>query len=309
MKFSNELPPLPHGLWGILATPFEGTNFEIDGDSLTRLVKHFEIIGAEGVVALGVFGEGASLNSYEQKSVIEKVCESTSKMQVIVGISERATATGIEQSLRARDVAGDRLAGLMIQVNTSNSESLIEHLTKIHEATQVGIVLQDYPVVSGVKISPSQILATLERCPFIIAVKSESPPTAQVIAELSSKTKTTIIGGLGGVGLIDELEAGATGVMTGFSYPEALIETIRAYSQNGFEGARNVFAKWLPLANFEAQPGIGLAIRKRIYQERGIFKESSVRPPTPTMPKILEPIMHKHLLIVEEYIKNSTGCI
>ena len=118
-------------------------------------------------------------------------------------------------------------------------------------------------------------------------------------------TKVPIIGGLGGVGLIDELEAGAAGAMTGFSYPEGLIEAIQAYSEKGFEGAREAFAKWLPLANFEAQPGIALAIRKRIYQERGIFTESTVRPPSPKMPKNLEPLMFKHLKIVQSYVNNS----
>jgi 4-hydroxy-tetrahydrodipicolinate synthase len=117
-------------------------------------------------------------------------------------------------------------------------------------------------------------------------------------------TKVPIIGGLGGVGLIDELEAGAAGAMTGFSYPEGLIEAIQAYSENGFEGAREAFAKWLPLANFEAQPGIALSIRKRIYQERGIFTESTVRPPSPKMPKNLEPLMYKHLKIVQSYVNN-----
>jgi 4-hydroxy-tetrahydrodipicolinate synthase len=192
----------------------------------------------------------------------------------------------------------------MVQVNSPNSEILSKHLTKIYEETSTGIVLQDYPVVSGIKISTAQILETIKNCPFIIAVKSENPPTAQVISELTAMTKVPIIGGLGGVGLIDELEAGAAGAMTGFSYPEGLIEAIQAYSEKGFEGAREAFAKWLPLANFEAQPGIALAIRKRIYQERGIFTESTVRPPSPKMPKNLEPLMYKHLKIVQSYVNN-----
>ena len=305
MKTTGDLQPLSYGLWGILATPFMGPHYELDKQSLTRLVQHFESLGAQGVVALGVFGEGSALNSQEQEEVIKTVCSSTDKMKIIVGISERSTSPAIEQSIRALESAGKKLSGLMVQVNSPNAEILSKHLTKIYEETNTGIVLQDYPVVSGIKISTAQILETIKNCPFIIAVKSENPPTAQVISELTAMTKVPIIGGLGGVGLIDELEAGAAGAMTGFSYPEGLIEAIQAYSDKGFEGAREAFAKWLPLANFEAQPGIALAIRKRIYQERGIFTESTVRPPSPKMPKNLEPLMFKHLKIVQSYVNNS----
>jgi 4-hydroxy-tetrahydrodipicolinate synthase len=304
MNTSATAEPLSFGLWGILATPFQGANYDLDKQSLTRLVNHFETLGAQGVVGLGVFGEGSALNSQEQEEVIKVVCSSTDKMKIIVGISERSTSPAVEQSIRALKSAGKKLSGLMVQVNSPNSEILSKHLTKIYEETSTGIVLQDYPVVSGIKISTAQILETIKNCPFIIAVKSENPPTAQVISELTAMTKVPIIGGLGGVGLIDELEAGAAGAMTGFSYPEGLIEAIQAYSENGFEGAREAFAKWLPLANFEAQPGIALAIRKRIYQERGIFTESTVRPPSPKMPKNLEPLMYKHLKIVQSYVNN-----
>jgi 4-hydroxy-tetrahydrodipicolinate synthase len=304
MNTSAIAEPLSFGLWGILATPFQGANYDLDKQSLTRLVNHFETLGAQGVVGLGVFGEGSALNSQEQEEVIKVVCSSTDIMKIIVGISERSTSPAIEQSIRALKSAGKKLSGLMVQVNSPNSEILSKHLTKIYEETSTGIVLQDYPVVSGIKISTAQILETIKNCPFIIAVKSENPPTAQVISELTAMTKVPIIGGLGGVGLIDELEAGAAGAMTGFSYPEGLIEAIQAYSENGFEGAREAFAKWLPLANFEAQPGIALSIRKRIYQERGIFTESTVRPPSPKMPKNLEPLMYKHLKIVQSYVNN-----
>jgi 4-hydroxy-tetrahydrodipicolinate synthase len=304
MNTSATAEPLSFGLWGILATPFQGANYDLDKQSLTRLVNHFETLGAQGVVALGVFGEGSALNSQEQEEVIKVVCSSTDKMKIIVGISERSTSPAIEQSIRALESAGKKLSGLMVQVNSPNSEILSKHLTKIYDETSTGIVLQDYPVVSGIKIATAQILETIKNCPFVIAVKSENPPTAQVISELTAMTKVPIIGGLGGVGLIDELEAGAAGAMTGFSYPEGLIEAIQAYSDKGFEGAREAFAKWLPLANFEAQPGIALAIRKRIYQERGIFTESTVRPPSPKMPKNLEPLMYKHLKIVQSYVNN-----
>ena len=94
-----------------------------------------------------------------------------------------------------------------------------------------------------------------------------------------------VYGGLGGVGLLDELAAGAAGAMTGFSHPEGLQAALTAWADGGFRAAREAFAPWLPLVNFEAQPGVGLALRKEVLRRRGIIAESIVRPPAPKLPK------------------------
>jgi len=54
------------------------------------------------------------------------------------------------------------------------------------------------------------------------AIESETPPTSVVVAHLVAKLDVPVFGGLGGVGLLDELLAGSAGAMTGFSHPAAL---------------------------------------------------------------------------------------
>ena len=56
--------PLSQGLWGVLATPFDD-DLKFDLDSLHSEVASFAADGADGLVALGVFGEAASLNPDE----------------------------------------------------------------------------------------------------------------------------------------------------------------------------------------------------------------------------------------------------
>jgi 4-hydroxy-tetrahydrodipicolinate synthase len=214
---------------------------------------------------------------------------------VVVGLSARATAPAVEQGRLAAEAAGRSLAGLMVQVHSAQPAVLVRHLTRVHEATGAGIVLQDYPLISGVRITSAAILETLAECPFVVAVKAESPPTAAAIAELTRGTDVPVFGGLGGVGLLDELAAGAAGAMTGFSRPEALLAAIEAWDGGGMGAAHAAFAPWLPLANFEAQPGIGLALRKEAFRRRGVFAEASVRPPAPPMPAALGEILQQHL--------------
>jgi 4-hydroxy-tetrahydrodipicolinate synthase len=290
-------PPerLRTGLWGILATPFVGSELDVDPASLVRQVELFRDLPATGVVALGVFGEGAALDSREQRVVVDSVVGAAGDMGVVVGLSARTTAPAVEQGRLAADAAGRSLAGLMVQVHSAQPAVLVRHLTRVHEATGAGIVLQDYPLVSGVRISSAAILETLADCPFVVAVKAEAPPTAAAIAELTGGTDVPVFGGLGGVGLLDELAAGAGGAMTGFSRPEALLAAIEAWDAGGMGAAHAAFARWLPLANFEAQPGIGLALRKEAFRRRGIFAEAGVRPPAPSMPAALGGILQQHL--------------
>jgi 4-hydroxy-tetrahydrodipicolinate synthase len=296
------MEPLAPGLWGVLATPFAGPDRHVDEDSLRRQVRLFGGVPATGLVVLGVFGEGAALDSAEQALVVRTVAEA-SDVPLVVGLSARTTAVAVEQARTAVAAAGDRMAGLMVQVHSADPDVLAPHLHAVHDATGAGVVLQDYPVVSGVRISPAQVLATLERCPFVVAVKSEAPPTAAAIASLTAGTAVPVFGGLGGVGLLDELAAGAAGAMTGFSHPEGLLAALTAWdggdtASTKFGAAREAFAPWLPLVNFEAQPGIGLALRKEILRRRGVLADAAVRPPAQALPANLLGMVDAHLAAV-----------
>jgi len=287
--------PLSRGLWGVLATPFAGPGLAVDEESLRREVATFAAVPATGLVVLGVFGEGAALDTAEQGLVVRTVAAEAAGAPLVVGLSARTTAVAVEQSATAVAAAGEHLAALMVQVHSADPDVLSAHLTAVHEATGAGVVLQDYPVSSGVRIVAAQLLATVERCPFVVAVKSESPPTAAAIAELTAATRVPVFGGLGGVGLLDELAAGAAGAMTGFSHPEGLRVALTAWDDGGFASAREAFAPWLPLVNFEAQPGIGLALRKEVLRRRGVLAEAAVRPPAPALPPGLGDLITMHL--------------
>lgn len=293
---------LSPGLWGVLATPFHGPALEVDLESLRREVDLYLSVPADGLVVLGVFGEGVALDSAEQSAVVGEVAKQAPGMPLVVGVSARTTAVAVEQARTAAGAAGASLAGLMVQVNTADPAVLARHLTAVHEATSAGVVLQDYPETSGVRISAEQILEVLDKCPFVVAVKSEAPPTSAAIGLLTAGTDVPVFGGLGGVGLLDELAAGAAGAMTGFSHPEGLRTALDAWAEGGFEAARSAFSSWLPLVNFEAQPGIGLAIRKEILRRRGVFADASVRPPARPAPREILRLMPDQLAAAQDLL-------
>ncbi|HUW86958.1 MAG TPA: dihydrodipicolinate synthase family protein [Candidatus Paceibacterota bacterium] len=286
---------LGKGLWGVLATPFDEANLKVDEESMIRQLDLYRAVGATGVVTLGVFGEAAQLDFSEQADLVRLVSEQAPDLPLVIGLSERETDQAIAVALRLLDAATQPPAGFMCQINSTDPQALMAHFEAIHAATGVGIVVQDYPLISGVKISSQQILDALEHNTYAVAIKSEAPPTSLAISSLTSKTSVPVFGGLGGVGLLDELMSGASGAMTGFSHPEGLAETLSAWKRGGFEAARDAFASWLPLANFEAQVGIGLAIRKEILKQRGVFTSGVVRPPAMPMPGALRHHLSQHI--------------
>ena len=157
--------PLRHGLWGVLATPFHGPALEVDHDSLRREVDLYLGVPADGLVVLGVFGEGVALDTAEQAAVVETVAKQAPGTPLVVGVSARTTAVAVEQARTAAAAAGPALAGVMVQVNTADPAVLARHLDAVHRVTGAGIVLQDYPEASGVRITAAAVLAGARRLP------------------------------------------------------------------------------------------------------------------------------------------------
>ncbi|MFG1709433.1 dihydrodipicolinate synthase family protein [Nonomuraea sp. M3C6] len=288
---------LTPGVWGVVATPFTGSTFDLDEQSLARLVEHYERLGVTGLTVLGVFGEAAQLSTEERRAVLETVVDAV-ELPLVVGATSLGAAPVVEEVRLAQQVAGDRLAGVMVQVNSPNPHVLAGHLRAVHEATGAGLVVQDYPLVSGVSISADALVTALRDLPFVVAVKAEAPPTPVAVATLTAALDVPIFGGLGGLGLLDELACGAAGAMTGFSFPEGLIACVEGWRNGGYQAARDAWLPYLPLVNFEQQAKIALAIRKECLRRRGLFPESSVRPPAASLPESLHEQLERHLAAV-----------
>jgi 4-hydroxy-tetrahydrodipicolinate synthase len=287
---------LSNGLWGVLATPFDDV-LAVDLTSLRNEVTAFEADDCDGMVALGVFGEAASLGADEADAVAYTVA-TTTDLPYVLGLSERDSDAVVSQAQRLLAAVPRPPAALMAQIPDPNPAVAAGALRRLHEATGVGILIQDYPVVSGVSVSDEQVVALVHACPFAVGVKSETPPTSVAIAHVASRVEVPVFGGLGGVGLLDELAAGSPGAMTGFSHPAALAAVLRAWQQGGFTAARDAWAPWLPLANFEGQLKVGLAIRKEVLRRRGVIASARVRQPARPLPAALVPLLEQHLAAV-----------
>jgi 4-hydroxy-tetrahydrodipicolinate synthase len=95
--------------------------------------------------------------------------------------------------------------------------------------------------------------------------------------------RITFQGGLSGVWLLDELRAGASGAMTGFPYPEILVEIWQSFRDGDEQHAAELYYRYLPLMLLDGQAGTGVSARKIVQVRRGQIKHAVVRAPGLTL--------------------------
>ncbi len=270
------------GVYSVLPTPFRGGG-DVDTDSLKKIVDLIVEAGVNGVTALGVTGEVSRLNERERHLVVETVVQQVAgRAKVIVGASADGVRTCIEYSREAKKLGAAAVMVSPPRALKLNSESVVNHYKALADAVDLPIVVQDYPPISGFAMEAGLLARIAKEVPAARTIKLEDPPTpfkTSRILAAAGDTKVAILGGLGGVFLIEELLAGAAGVMTGFAFPEVLVKVVTLYRAGKVDEAADVFYKFVPLMRFEFQEGIGMAIRKEVLRQRGALADGSTRAP------------------------------
>ena len=270
------------GVYSVLPTPFRGGG-EVDIESLKRVVDLIVAAGVNGVTALGVTGEAARLSERERGVIVDTVVRQVAgRARVIVGTSADGVRACIDFSREAKSLGASAVMVSPPRMAKLNSESVVNHYKALAEAVDLPIVVQDYPPISGFAMEAGLLARIAREVPAARAIKLEDPPTPFKTARIlvaAGETKVAILGGLGGVFLLEELLAGAAGVMTGFAYPEVLVKVVSLYRAGDVDQAAALFYRFVPLMRFEFQEGIGMAIRKEVFKRRGAIADASTRAP------------------------------
>jgi 4-hydroxy-tetrahydrodipicolinate synthase len=287
-----KLTPQAAGTFAIAPTPFHDDG-RIDERSIDRLTDFYAEVGCEGVTVLGILGEAPKLDAAEAEKVAVRFVKRAKTMQVIVGVSAAGFAS-MRSLARASMDAG--AAGVMIAPppNLRTDDQIISYFNQAQEAIgeDVPWVLQDYPLTLTVVFTPTVIRKIVMDNPSCVMLKHEDWPGLEKISTLRNFQKDgslrplSILCGNGGLFLDFEMERGADGAMTGYAFPELLIDVVKLSKAGSRDAAHDLFDAHLPLIRYEQQPGAGLAVRKYVLQKRGIITSSAQRKPgsglTPT---------------------------
>ncbi|MFL5769809.1 MAG: dihydrodipicolinate synthase family protein [Chloroflexota bacterium] len=258
------------GVFGVLPTAFRDDG-ALDLPGCAALARANVAAGVAGLTSLGVMGEAAELSEAERAEVLETVVAAAAGTPVIVGVTGPSAEVVSE---RARAAADAGVAGLMVSPTTTLA---LADAVAAAAAARLAIVVQDYPAGSGVRLSVDEIGAVTEGERLVAGLKAEAPPTSGTIEEVRRRyPHLGVVGGLGGTFLIDELRAGATGVMTGLAVPERLVSIVTSFTSDPGRAERD-WTALLPLIRLEAFPPFNLAARKEIWRLRGVIESPRCR--------------------------------
>jgi 4-hydroxy-tetrahydrodipicolinate synthase len=277
------------GVFVIAVTPFTD-NGALDLASTDRVVDFYLERGADGLTLLGVMGEAPKLTAEEARIFVRRVLGRVDgRIPTIVGV----TAPGLAPMRElAQSVMGDGAAGVMVAppgaVRTDDQvygyfESVAETL-----GASVPFAVQDHPLASGVQIAVPVILRIVKNLPTCVMLKHEDWPgpglaklsAVRAASERGETRRISILSGNGGgLFLPEELLRGADGAMTGFAYPEMMVDVCAAHAAGDIERAFDLFDAYLPLARYEQQSALGLTVRKHILAQRGAIAWAALRRP------------------------------
>ena len=283
----TRLSETAQGVYVIAVTPFHADG-ALDLDSTDRMVDFYLSAGATGLTVLGMMGESQKLTIEESQLIVRRILQRVAgSVPVVVGVS----APGFAQMAALTEmVMDDGAAGVMIAPPSvlRTDDQIVAYY---HQAAgfigDVPFVLQDFPLVTNVQMSVPVIRRIVTDLPTCVCLKHEDWPGLDKISALRAEgflnRRISILCGNGGMFLPEEMARGADGAMTGFAYPEMMVDVVRHMQAGQPDRAQDLFDAFLPLARYEQQPNIGLAVRKYTMARRGIIANAALRRPGGTL--------------------------
>ncbi|MET3583056.1 4-hydroxy-tetrahydrodipicolinate synthase [Mesorhizobium robiniae] len=279
------------GVYPIAATPFNA-DLSVDYDSVDRLTEFYQDAGATGMTILGILGEAQKLEPEESLTIARRVI-ARSRVPVVVGVSNPSFAVMRRLAREATDAGA---AGVMLAPasHLRSDEQIAAYFHHCVEAIgpDVPWALQDYPLTLSVVLSVPMISRIMKEHPSCVMLKAEDWPGLEKISAIRKLQATgdlrkfSILTANGGLFLDFEPERGSDGAMTGYAFPDMLVELDRLHREGERDAAHDLFDAHLPLIRFEQQQGIGLAVRKYVLMRRGAITSDVQRSPrsslTPT---------------------------
>jgi len=275
------------GVFPVAPTIF-GEDGELDLEGQKRCIDFMIDAGSHGICILANFSEQFVLTDQERETVMHAVLEHVAgRVPVIVTTTHFGSRICAERSRRAQ-AAGAAMVMVMPPYHGATiripERGIYEFFRIVSDAIDIPIMIQDAPV-SGTVLSADLLARMSREIPNVAYFKIEVPMAAAKLRDLIALGGEAIEGpwdGEEGITLLADLDAGATGAMTGGGYPDGIRQIIDPYFASQREEAAAAFARWLPLINCENRQ-CGLQASKALMKEGGVIRSEAVRHPLKTL--------------------------
>ncbi len=284
MSSSGKIATRPYrGVFPVAPTIFDdGGKLDLEGQK--RAIDFMIDAGSHGICILANYSEQFLLTDDERETVTKTVLDHVAgRVPVIVTTSHFSTDICVERCRRA-EAAGAAMVMIMppfFGATLRVSEAgIYEFFRRVSDAIDIPIMIQDAPM-AGTFLSASLLARMAKELANVSYFKIEVPGTASKLRELIALGGDAVEGPWDGeeaITLMADLDAGATGAMTGGGYPDGIRKIIDPYFAGNREEALVAYERWLPLINYENRQ-CGLSAAKALMKEGGVIRSDAVRHP------------------------------
>jgi dihydrodipicolinate synthase/N-acetylneuraminate lyase len=275
------------GVFPVVPTTFDEAG-ELDLPSQLRCVDFMIDAGSSGLCILANFSEQFVLSDDEREVLTTAILKHVNgRVPVIVTTTHFGTKVCAQRSRRAQD-AGAAMVMVMPPYHGAtirvSEEKLFEFYATLSDAIDIPIMIQDAPV-SGTALPAAFLARMAKEIKNVCYFKIETPGAASKLRELIRLGGDAIEGPWDGeeaITLLPDLDAGATGAMTGGGYPDGIRRIMDAYAAGRRDEAVAQYTRWLPLINYENRQG-GILTAKALMKAGGIIACEAPRHPFPAM--------------------------
>ncbi len=271
------------GVFPVVPTIFHDDG-GLDLDGQRRAADFMIDAGSEGLCILANFSEQFVLSDAERDVLMDVVLRHVAgRVPVIVTTTHFSSRICAERSRRAQD-AGAAMAMIMPPYHGASirvgEAGIFDFFRIVSDAIDIPIMIQDAPV-AGTPL-PAPLLARMAReIAQVSYFKIETAQAAAKLRDLIALGGDAVVGPWDGeeaITLLADLEAGATGAMTGGGYPDGIRQITDAWFAGRHAEATAAYERWLPLINYENRQ-CGLAAAKALMKEGGVIASDAVRHP------------------------------
>ncbi|WP_420954832.1 dihydrodipicolinate synthase family protein [Burkholderia gladioli] len=284
---TSSRPPRYRGVFPVVPTTFSDTG-ELDLASQKRAVHFMIDAGSDGLCILANFSEQFSLSDEEREILTRTVLEHVAgRVPVIVTTTHYGTRLCAARSRRAQEL-GAAMVMIMPPYHGATfrvpETQIHEFYSRVSDAIDIPIMIQDAPA-SGTVLSAPFLARMAREIEQVSYFKIETPGAANKLRELIRLAGDAAQGpwdGEEGITLLADLNAGATGSMTGGGFPDGIRTIVDAHREGRLDEAFAAYQRWLPLINHENRQA-GLLACKALMKEGGVIDCELPRHPLPAM--------------------------
>ncbi|SCK16666.1 2-keto-3-deoxy-L-arabinonate dehydratase [Variovorax sp. HW608] len=279
--------PRLRGIFPVAPTTFKETG-ELDLESQKRCIDFMIDSGVDGICILANFSEQFLIADDERELLTRTVLEHVAgRVPVIVTTTHTSTKVCAERSQRAQAMGAAMLMvmppyhGATFRVGANQ---IYEFFARLSDAVDIPIMIQDAPA-SGTVLSAPFLARMAKEIEQVSYFKIETPGAASKLRELIRLGGDAIEGPWDGeeaITLLADLDAGATGSMTGGGFADGIRPIIEAHRAGDRDKAFALYQRWLPLINHENRQA-GFLAAKALMKEGGVIACDAPRHPWPPL--------------------------